>query len=55
MSKFYSPRDYDVIGFGNNRRHVPISDAEKRKRAGIGKKKERNEHFNKDWDKDLWD
>tara|TARA_Y100000310_G_scaffold81405_1_gene77972 strand:- start:649 stop:819 length:171 start_codon:yes stop_codon:yes gene_type:complete len=56
MSKFYNPRDYDTIGFGNNRRHVPISDEEKRKRAGIGKsKKERHEHFNKDWDKDLWE
>jgi hypothetical protein len=56
MSKFYNPRDYDVIGFGNNRRYVPISDEEKRKRAGIGKsKKEHHEHFRKDWDKDLWD
>ena len=56
MSKFYSPRDYDTIGFGNNRRHVPISDAEKRKRAGIGKaNKKVKEHFNKNWDKDLWD
>jgi len=35
MSKFYNPRDYDLIGFGNNRRHVPISDEEKRKRADI--------------------
>ena len=56
MSKFYNPRDYDTIGFGNNRRHVPISDAEKRKRAGIGKaNKKVKEHFNKNWDKDLWD
>jgi len=61
MSKFYNPRDYDTIGFGNNRRHVPISDEEKRKRAGIGKsakmrsKLKRHEHFRKDWDKDLWE
>ena len=57
MSKFYNPRDYDTIGFGNNRRHVPISDEEKRKRAASKKKLKgkRHEHFNKDWDKDLWD
>ena len=59
MSKFYNPRDYDTIGFGNNRRHIPISDEEKRKRAGL--KNEKNQkvkkkgHFNKHWDKDLWD
>ena len=56
MSIYYSPRDYDIIGFGNNRRYVPISDEEKRKRAGIGKaKKPKHEHFSKHWDKDLWD
>ena len=56
MSKFYSPRDYDTIGFGSNRQHIPISDEEKRKRAGIGKaNKKVKEHFNKNWDKDLWD
>ena len=33
MSKYYSPRDYDVIGFGNNRRYIPITDEERRKRA----------------------
>jgi len=57
MSKFYNPRDYDTIGFGNNRRHVPISDEEKRKRAASKKKPKgkRHEHFNKDWDADLWD
>ena len=33
MSKYYSPRDYDVIGFGKNRRYVRISDEELRKRA----------------------
>ena len=56
MSKYYSPRDYDCIGFGGSRRWVPISDAEKAKRAGKGKsKKNKHEHFRKDWDKDLWD
>ena len=59
MSKFYNPRDYDTIGFGNNRRHVPISDEEKRKRAGKSAKMrsrlKRHEHFRKDWDADLWD
>jgi len=57
MSKFYNPRDYDTIGFGNNRRHVPISDEEKRRRAASKKTKIKHyeEHFNKDWDKDLWD
>ena len=57
MSKFYNPRDYDTVGFGNNRRHVPISDEEKRKRAASKKKPigKRHEHFNKDWDVDLWD
>ena len=57
MSKFYNPRDYDLIGFGNNRQHIPISDEEKRKRAASKKKPigKRHEHFNKDWDADLWD
>jgi hypothetical protein len=56
MSKFYNPRDYDMTGFGNNRRYTLISDEEKRKRAGTGtSKKENHEHFNKNWDKDLWD
>ena len=56
MSKFYNPRDYDTIGFGNNRRHVPISDEEKRKRSTSEKKHtKKKEHFRKDWDKDLWD
>ena len=57
MSKFYNPRDYDTIGFGGNRRHVPISDEEKRRRAGISKKKTKHyeEHYRKDWDKDLWE
>ena len=56
MSKFYNPRDYDTIGFGNNRRHVLISDEEKRKRSTSEKKHtKKKEHFRKDWDKDLWD
>ena len=57
MSKFYNPRDYDTIGFGNNRQHIPISDEEKRKRAASKKKhkKPSHEHFNKNWDEDLWD
>ena len=57
MSKFYNPRDYDTIGFGGNRRHVLISDEEKRKRAASKKKPKgkRHDHFNKDWDADLWD
>ena len=54
MSKFYNPRDYDTVGFGNNRRHVPISDEEKRKRMDASKKKHKK-HFKKNWDKDLWD
>ncbi len=56
MSKFYNPRDYDLIGFGNNRRYVRITDEEKRKRATKNKKtKKRKEHIHKNWDKDLWD
>jgi len=57
MSKFYNPRDYDVVGYGGNRKFVLISDEEKRKRAESKKKKtkKRKEHFRKDWDKDLWD
>ncbi len=57
MSKFYNPRDYDLIGFGNNRRYVRISDEEQRKRAESKKKKtkKRKEHIHRNWDKDLWD
>jgi len=58
MSKFYNPRDYDLIGFGNNRRHIPISDEEKRKRISNRKKKKpvkKSEHFNPHWQDDLWD
>ena len=33
MAKFYSPRDWNVIGIGNNRRYVRISDEEISKRA----------------------
>ena len=57
MSKYYSPRDYDCIGFGGSRRWVPISDEEKAKRAGKrkSKKTKKHEHFRKHWDEDLWD
>ena len=57
MSKFYNPRDYDVVGYGGNRKFVLISDEEKRKRAESKKKKtkKRKEHIHKNWDKDLWD
>ena len=59
MSKFYNPRDYDTTGFGTNRRHVPISDEEKRNRAESKKKKnqkiKKKGHFNKHWDEDLWE
>ena len=41
MSKYYSPRDYDVIGFGNNRRYIPITDEERRKRAAKRTKKKK--------------
>ena len=33
MAKYYSPRDWDAIGFGNSRRYVRISDEEILKRA----------------------
>jgi len=33
LAKYYSPRDWDVIGFGNSRRYVRISDEEIHKRA----------------------
>ena len=58
MSKFYNPRDYDTIGFGNNRKHVPISDEEKRKRANKKKKhnnkKQKMKHANEDFWK-VWE
>ena len=48
MSKYYSPRDYDVIGFGNNRRYIPITDEERRKRAAKrAEKKLKNKHKKK--------
>ena len=56
MSKFYNPSEYDVIGFGNNRRYVRITDEEKRKRREKLKPKNKHkEHIHKNWDKDLWD
>ena len=42
MSKYYSPRDWDVIGFGNSRRYVRISDEELHKRFAAAEKKKRN-------------
>ena len=41
MSKYYSPRDWDVIGFGNSRRYVWITDEERRKRVEKKKLKQR--------------
>ena len=56
MSKFYTPSDYDVRGFGGNRRYVRITDEEKRKRKEkLKPKNKRKEHIHKNWDKDLWD
>jgi hypothetical protein len=58
MAKFYNPRDYHTVGFGEGR-HVPKTKEEIHAEYvnGYGKKKNkpRNEHFAKDWDKDLWD
>ena len=55
MSKFYNPRDYDVIGFRNNRRYVPISDEEKRKRAAASKKKQKKQKKMKHANEDFWE
>ena len=41
MSKFYNPRDWDIIGFGNSRRYVWITDEERRKRVEKKKLKQR--------------
>ena len=41
MSKYYSPRDWDIIGFGNSRRYVWITDEERRKRVEKKKLKQR--------------
>ena len=54
MSKYYSPRDYDVIGFGNSRRYVKITDEEIRKRAAKKKdvikiKKRKMKHASEDF------
>ena len=57
MSKYYSPRDWDVIGFGGCRRFVEISDEEKRKRANKKKKhnkKQKMKHANEDFWK-VWE
>ena len=51
MSKYYSPRDYDVIGFGKNRRYVRISDEEIRKHAAKrAEKKLKNNKKKKKYD-----
>ena len=58
MSKYYSPRDWDVIGFGNSRRYVRISDEEIRKRAAKKQKKQQRkmkhatEDFWKTWNEE---
>ena len=59
MSKYYSPRDWDVIGFGGSRRWVEISDEEKSKRANKKKKQQNNKkqkmkHANEDFWK-VWE
>ena len=58
MSKYYSPRDWDVIGFGGSRRWVEISDEEKLKRANKNKKhnnkKQKMKHANEDFWK-VWE
>ena len=51
MSKYYSPRDYDCIGFGNNRRWIPKEEKKDKNKS----KKTKHEHFKKHWDEDLWD
>ena len=59
MAKFYNPRDYHTVGFSGNKNCVPKTKEEIHAEYvnGYGKKKNkpRNEHFNKDWDADLWD
>ena len=55
MSKFYNPRDYDIIGFGNNRKYVPISEEEKRKRAAASKKKQKKQKKMKHANEDFWE
>ena len=55
MSKFYNPRDYDIIGFANNRKYVPISDEEKRKRAAASKKKQKKQKKMKHANEDFWE
>ena len=53
MSKYYSPRDYDVIGFGNSRRYVKITDEEIRKRAAKKQKKQKRKM--KHASEDFWE
>ena len=56
---FYNPRDYHTVGYAGNKNCVPKTKEEIHAEYlnGYGKKKNkpRNEHFNKDWDADLWD
>ena len=47
MSKYYSPRDWDVIGFGNSRRYVRITDEELHKRFAAAEKKRNLKNKNK--------
>ena len=47
MSKYYSPRDYDVIGIGRNRRYVRITDEELHKRFEAAEKKRNLKNKNK--------
>ena len=47
MSKYYSPRDWDVIGFGNSRRYVRITDEESHKRFVAAEKKRNLKNNNK--------
>ena len=50
MSKYYSPRDYDVIGIGKNRRYIRISDEELHKRFVARKKKKLKSKKWKEWE-----
>ena len=57
MSKYYSPRDWDVIGFGGSRRYVRISDEEIRKRAAkkTDKQNKKQKHKMKHGTEDFWE
>lgn len=49
MSKFYNPRDYDVIGIGRNRRYVRITDEELHKRFVAAEKKRKKKKRENDY------